>query len=136
MDMPVEFDVTLASQLALQIDGCEFRTIKQYFRSPTSEIRMVVVVEAPFALEEVAAVFATPNTNNGDATLQALLAAGVMKFGVDDLHGMLPGHAHHAVLLDQIADTHACRVIYLPPCYVVQLGSRTADCHAARGGYR
>lgn len=136
MDMPVEFDVTLASQLALQIDGCEFRTIKQYFRSPTSEIRMVVLVEPTFALEEVAAVFATPSTNNGDATLHTLLSMGVMKFGVDDLHSVLPRHAHPAVLLDQIADTRACRVIYLPPCYVVQLGSRTADCHATRGGHR
>lgn len=136
MSIPVAFDVRLAHDLATQIDGCEFRTVKQYFRSSTSEIRMVVLIEPAFALEEVAAVFAAPSTNNGDATLHTLLSTGVMKFGVDDLHSVLPGHAHYAVLLDQIADTRACRVIYLPPCYVVQLGSRTADCHATRGGHR
>ena len=65
MSIPVAFDVRLASDLAMQIDGCEFRTVKQYFRSPTSEIRMVVLVEPPFALEEVAAVFAAASMNNG-----------------------------------------------------------------------
>jgi hypothetical protein len=136
MSIPVAFDVRLARDLATQIDGCEFRTVKRYFRSPTSEIRMVVVVEPSFALEEVAAVFASPRANHGDVTLHTLLSAGVMKFGVDDLSGVQSGHAHHVVLLDQIADTCACRVIYLPPCYVVQLGSRTADGPAARGGHR
>jgi len=121
MRIPVLFDVTLASQLASQIDGCEFRTVKRYFRSPTSEIHMVILVEPPYALEEVAAVFATPGKNDGDVTLHVLLSAGVLKFGIDDLRGVLPGHENHVVLLDCIADTQACRVIYLPPCYVVQL---------------
>lgn len=121
MSIPVAFDVSLASDLATQIDGCEFQTVKRYFRSPASEIRIVVLVEAAFALEEVAAVFAAPSTMNGDTALRALLAAGVMKFGVDDLGGVQPGHKHHVVLLDHIAETRACRVIYLPPCYVVQL---------------
>lgn len=121
MSIPVPFDASLASDLATQIDGCEFRTVKRYFRSPTSAIRMVVVVEPPFALEEVAAVFAAPSATNGDTALRALLAAGVMKFGVDDLGGVQPGLEPHVVSLDHIADTRACRVIYLPPCYVVQL---------------
>ncbi len=125
MSIPVAFDVRLARELATQIDGCEFRTVKRYFRSPTSEIRMVVVVEPSYALEEVAAVFAAPRMMNEDTTLRALLAAGVLKFGVDDLNGVQPGLEPHVVPLDHIADTRACRVIYLPPCYVVQLGSRT-----------
>ena len=134
MSIPVTFDVRLARDLAMQIDGCEFRTVKQYFRSPSSEIRMVVLVEPAFALEEVAAVFAAASMNNGDTTLQALLAVGVLKFGVDDLRGVQPGHEQHVMPLDHIADTRACRVIYLPPCYVVQLGRWTADGHAATEG--
>jgi hypothetical protein len=125
MTMPVAFDGGLAQELATQIDGCEFRTVKRYFRSPTSEIGMVILVEPAYALEEVAAVFAASSTTDGDTTLHALLAAGVMKFGVDDLSGVQPGLESHVVPLDHIADTRACRVIYLPPCYVVQLGSRT-----------
>lgn len=125
MKLPVLFDATLASELATQIDGCEFRTVKRYFRSPTSEICMVIIVEAPYALEEVATVFATADAQDSEETLGALLAAGVLTFGVDDLRGVRPGQEAHAVLLDQIEDTRACRVIYLPPCYVVQLTSRT-----------
>lgn len=121
MTIPVAFDGGLARELATQIDGCEFRTVKQYFRSPTSEIQMVVLVAPPFALEEVAAVFAASSASNGNTTLHALLAAGVMKFGVDDLSGVQPGLESHVVSLDRIVDSHACRVIYLPPCYVVQL---------------
>ena len=125
MSLPIVFDATLARELATQIDGCEFRTVKRYFRSPTSEICMVIIVEAPYALEEVAAVFATPHAQGGERTLKTLLAAGVLTFGVDDLSGVEPGREAHAGLLDQIEDTRACRVIYLPPCYVVQLASRT-----------
>ena len=121
MKLPVLFDATLASELAVMIDGCEFRTVKRYFRSPTSEIGMVIIVEAPYVLEEVAAVFATADAQDSEETLGALLAAGVLTFGVDDLRGVRPGQESYAILLDQIKDTQACRVIYLPPCYVVQL---------------
>lgn len=127
MSLPVPFDVALAGELATMIDGCEFRTVKRYFRSPTSEIRMVILVAHPYALEEVAAVFATPGGQEGEQTLGTLLAADVLTFGVDDLHRVMPGHEAHAVLLDEIADTQACRVIYLPPCYVVQLAAPTDD---------
>jgi len=123
MQLPVRFDTMLARELAAMIDGCEFRTVKRYFRSPTSEVKVVVLVATAFALEEVAAVFATPQAHDGERTLETLLAAGVLTFGVDDLHGVMPGQDAHAVLLDQIADTQACRVIYLPPCYIVQLAS-------------
>lgn len=121
MLLPVAFDAVLAHELASQIDGCEFRTVKRYFRSPTRDIRMVVLVASPYALEEVAAVFAASSTGNAEHTLQMLLTAGVLTFGVDDLAGVMPGHEAHAVRLDHIEDTRACRVIYLPPCYVVQL---------------
>lgn len=127
MKLPVLFNAALASELATQIDGCEFRTVKRYFRSPTSEICMVIIVAAPYALEEVAAVFATADAQDSEETLGALLAAGVLTFGVDDLRGVRPGQESYAVLLDQIKDTQACRVIYLPPCYVVQLASRACD---------
>ena len=121
MSLPVAFDAVLARELTSQIDGCEFRTVKRYFRSPTNDIRLVVLVTPPYALAEVAAVFAA--SGNGDAahTLQTLLSAGVLTFGVDDLAGVMPGHEAHAVRLDCIEDARACRVIYLPPCYVVQL---------------
>ena len=94
MKLPVLFDATLASELAVMIDGCEFRTVKRYFRSPTSEIGMVIIVEAPYALEEVAAVFATPDAQDGERTLGTLLAAGVLTFGVDDLRGVSPKSNH------------------------------------------
>ena len=121
MSLPVPFDATLASELGALIDGCEFRTVKRYFRSPTRDIRMVVLVAPPYTLEEVAAVFAQSGTGEAEHTLQMLLATGVLTFGVDDLAGVMPGHEAHAVRLDDIKDTRACRVIYLPPCYVVQL---------------
>jgi hypothetical protein len=127
MKLPVLFDAALANELATMIDGCEFRTVKQYFRSPTSEIQMVVLVAAPYALEDVGAVFATPHGHDGEQTLKTLLAAGVLTFGVDDRYGVMPGHEEHAVLLDEIADTQACRVMYLPPCYVVQLAAPADD---------
>jgi hypothetical protein len=121
MPLPVPCDATLADELSALIDGCEFRTVKRYFRSPTSEIRMVILVAPPYALEEVAAVFAASGSGDTERTLQTLLTAGVLTFGVDDLAGVMPGHEAHAVRLDHIEDTRACRVIYLPPCYVVQL---------------
>ena len=121
MKLPVLFDSVLASELASLIDGCEFRTVKRYFRSPTSEIQLVVLVAPTYALEEVAAIFATPHVQDSEEALSTLLAEGVLTFGVDDLRRVMPGHETHAVLLDEIADAQACRVIYLPPCYVVQL---------------
>jgi hypothetical protein len=121
MKLPVFYDAALAQELAAMIDGCEFRTVKRYFRSSTSEIQMVILVASPYALEEVAAVFATPSMQDGEHTLETLLTAGVLTFALDDRRGVMPGHEEHAVLLDKIADTQACRVIYLPPCYVVQL---------------
>ena len=127
MKLPVKCDARLAGELATMIDGCEFRTVKRYFRSPTSAIRMVILVASPYALEEVAAVFATPGMQDGALTLETLLTAGVLTFGVDDPRGVTPGHEAHAVPLDQIADTRACRVIYLPPCYVVQLAAPAGD---------
>ena len=133
MQLPVVFDAMLARELATQIDGCEFRTVKRYFRSPTSEIGMVIIVAAPYTLEEVAAVFATADAQDSERTLGTLLAAGVLTFGVDDLSGVRPGREAHTVLLDQIEDTQACRVIYLPPCYVVQLIPRPRSArHALR----
>ena len=123
MSLPVPFDATLASELGALIDGCEFRTVKRYFRSPTRDIRMVVLVASPYAIEEVAAVFAASGNGDAERTLQTLLTAGVLTFGVDDLAGVMPGREAHAVRLDDIKDTRACRVIYLPPCYVVQLES-------------
>lgn len=127
MKLPVKCDTALAGELATMIDGCEFRTVKRYFRSPASEIQMVILVASPYVLEDVAAVFATPHGHDGEQTLKLLLAAGVLTFGVDDLRGVTPGHEAHAMLLDEIADTQACRVIYLPPCYVVQLAAPTDD---------
>jgi len=127
MKLPVLFDAVLARELATMIDGCEFRTVKRYFRSPTSEIQMVVVVAPTYALEEVAAVFATPHGQDEEQTLGTLLAAGVLTFGVDDRRGVMPGQEAHMVRLDEIADTQACRVIYLPPCYVVQLITHAGD---------
>lgn len=121
MSLPVPVDATLANELAALIDGCEFRTVKRYFRSPTSEIRMIILVAPPYALEEVAAVFAGAGNGDAEHTLQILLTTGVLTFGVDDLAGVMPGREAHAVRLDDIEDTRACRVIYLPPCYVVQL---------------
>src|SRR5688572_12107439 len=121
MKLPVKYDARLAGELATMTDGCEFRTVKRYFRSPTSEIQMVILVAPAYALEEVAAVFATPSMQDGEHTLETLLMAGVLTFGVDDLQGVMHGHEAHAIPLDAIADTQACRVIYLPPCYVVQL---------------
>ena len=127
MKLPVKCDTALAGELARMIDGCEFRMVKRYFRSPTSDIQMVILVASPYALEDVAAVFATPHGHDGEQTLTTLLAAGVLTFGVDDRRGVTPGHEEHAVLLDEIADTQACRVIYLPPCYVVQLAAPADD---------
>ena len=127
MKLPVVFDAALAGELATQIDGCEFGTVKRYFRSPTSEIAMVVLVAPPYAIEEVAAVFAAPGPMHHEHALHTLLTTGVLTFGVDDRRRVMPGCEAHAVLLDEIADTAACRVIYLPPCYVVQLASRAGD---------
>lgn len=131
MKLSVLFDAVLARELATMIDGCEFRTVKRYFRSPTSEIRMVILVAHPYAIEEVAAIFATPHGQDSEEALSTLLAEGVLTFGVDDLRGVMPGHKTHAVLLDQIEDTRACRVIYLPPCYVVQLAAQICDSRRA-----
>lgn len=128
MSLPVVCDAMLAHELASQIDGCEFRTVKRYFRSPTSEIRMIILVAQPYKLEEVAAVFAASGDGDAERTLQTLLTSGVLTFGVDDLAGVMLGHEAHATRLDHIEDSRACRVIYLPPCYIVQLevSSRTA----------
>ena len=122
MTLPLPFDPHLAAQLRALIDPCALRAVKRYVRNPTSEIQLVVLVQDGYALEEVAAVFASPGS--GEAVLQALLTQGVIKFGVDDLGCVQATVRERAVLLDSIPDQQDCCVIYLPPCYVVQLHNR------------
>jgi hypothetical protein len=119
MRLPVPFDTQIAARLCSQIDPCEFRAVKRYFRNPRSEIQLVVLVQAPYALEEVATVFAT--IGNGGADLQTLLRLGVIKFGVDDRNRVQVAVRDKVVLLDSIPDHQDYDVIYLPPCYVVPL---------------
>jgi hypothetical protein len=83
MTLPVPFDRYIATQLRFQIDPCEFRAVKRHVRNPASEIQMVVLVQEPYALEEVAVAFVT--AGNGAAEVQILLGQGVIRFGVDDL---------------------------------------------------
>lgn len=123
MTLPVPFEPYIAAQLRSQIDPCEFRALKQYVRDPASEIQMVVLVQEPYAMEEVAAVFAT--AGNGDAAVQTLLGQGVIRFGVDDLSRVQVSSHDSVLLLENISDQQDCHVIYLPPCYVVQMRSRT-----------
>jgi hypothetical protein len=130
--LPVPFDAEIAARLRSQIDPCEFRAVTQHVRNPASEIQMVVLVQESYALEEVAAAFAT--TSNGNAALQTLLGQGVIKFGVDDLSRVQANSQHGVVLLESISDQQDCRVIYLPPCYVVQMCSRTGVRRTATGG--
>ena len=132
MKLPVAFDETVAREFAPMIDRCEFRTVKRYVRSPTSEISLVVVVAPGYALEEVAATFATPYAQHDSRVIETLLTTGVMTFGVDDVWQVKPGYEAHVVRLDRIADTAVCRVIYLPPCYVVQLVSGALSPGCAR----
>jgi len=130
--LPVPFDVQIAARLRPQIDPCEFRVVTQHVRNPASEIQMVVLVQESYALEEVAAAFAT--TGNGEVELQTLLGQGVISFGVDDLRGVQASSQDSVVLLESISDQQDCRVIYLPPCYVVQMRSPTGVRRAATGG--
>ena len=123
MTLPLPCDPHLAAQLRALIDPCELRAVKRYVRNPTSEIQLVVLVQDGYALEEVAAVFASPGS--GEAVLQALLTQGVIKFGVDDLGCVQATVRECAVLLDSIPDQQDCFIIYLPPCHVVQLHNRT-----------
>ncbi len=62
MMLPLPFDSHLAAQLRLLIDPCEVRAVKRYVRNPASEIQLVVLVQDGYALEEVAAVFASPGS--------------------------------------------------------------------------
>lgn len=132
MTLPVPFEPYIAAQLRSQIDPCEFRAVKQYVRDPASEIQVVVLVQEPYALEEVAAVFAT--AGNGDAALQTLLGQSVIRFGVDDCSRVQASSQDHVVLLESIPDQQDCFVIYLPPYYVVQMRSRMGVRRTATGG--
>ena len=132
--LPVPFDSHSAARLRSQIDPCAFRVVKQYFRTPASEIEMVVVVQEPYALEEVAAAFVTPD--NAEATLQTLLGQGVIRVGVDDLSGVQAGIRDCVVLLDSIPDQQHCHVISLPPCDSVQMRNPMRVCRPTPGAER
>jgi hypothetical protein len=132
MALPVPFDAQIAVTLRVQIDPCEFRAVKRHVRNPASAIQMVVLVQEPYALEEVAAVFAT--AGNSDAALQTLLGQGVIRFGVDDRSRVQVSSQDCVVLLESIPDQQDCHVIYLPPCYVVQTFSRPGVRRTATGG--
>ena len=124
--LPVPFDSHSAARLRSQIDPCEFRVVKQYFRTTASEIEMVVVVQEPYALEEVAAAFVTPD--NAEATLQTLLGQGVISVGVNDLDCVVP--------LESIPDQEDCHVISLPPCDSVQMRNPMRVCRPTPGAER
>lgn len=132
--LPVPFDAQIAAQLRSRIDLGEFRVVKQYVRTPASEIEMVVVVQEPYALEEVAAAFVAPD--NAEAALQTLLGQGVISVGVDDLSNVQAGIRDCVVLLESIPDQQHCHVIYLPPCYIVQLRGPMRVRHPALGEER
>lgn len=124
--LPVPFASQIAVRLRSQIDPCEFRVVKQYVRTPGSEIEMVVVVQEPYALEEVAAAFVTPD--NAGAALQTLLGQGVIRVGVDDLNCVVP--------LESIPDQGDCHVISLPPCDSFQMHNPMCVCRPTPGAER
>lgn len=108
---------SIASQLGSCVDPCQFRTVRRYCRDKRSEIRQVILVESNYRLEEVGAVI----TDGGVPQLSVLLALGAAKIGVDRL-GL---DDKHCVALQEVCDDSFCRVLYLPPAYVVQLDPST-----------
>ena len=103
----------LANQLAAEVDPCLFRKVKQYLHNPNSEISTVVLVEPTYRIEEVGAVM----VSGGVPQFSVCLALGAARFGVE----RAAADAQHVFVLSNISDSAYCRVLYLPPAYVVQL---------------
>lgn len=82
-----------------KIDWTDFGTVKRYVQSPETEIDGAFVIDSSTSLAHVAAV-----AWSGDATrMTELMRKGAVELASQD-----------------IPDHRRCRVIYLPPAYLVQ----------------
>jgi hypothetical protein len=104
---------SVVGELSRLIDPCQFGTVRRHLQSPRSEITQVVIVEPGYPLEQVGAVM----VNGGIAQLAVILALGAINFGVDHMSRT----SRYTRLLGKISDMTWCRVLYLPPAYVVQI---------------
>ena len=98
------------------IDGTSFETVRRYLNNPQSEINDVLFVATEDLLCEVAELLDAENPR--PRPLQRLhwdllLCCGKVLPSVD-VHGF-------GVDLEAIPDDAFCRVLYLPPVYLVHL---------------
>lgn len=112
------FNEEVARELESKIDPCGFATIKRYFLSPESEIDQIVIVQEGYKLEEVAAFFVAPESNT--VTLEAMLRAGVFKYGYPSLALAPPEWHTYIIAFDKIADDLMVYALYCPPAYIIK----------------
>lgn len=96
------------------VDHTTFAVVRSAL-NPRSPIKCLLAVFPPLTLEEAAAVV----TGSGGSILPELLKAGSLRFlAPAEKCSQLPGSA---LPLDDIPDKTPCRVLYLPPVYLLAL---------------
>lgn len=116
-----ERNTSLLGTYAARIDRTTFGTVKQYYRSPTSEIDHVVLVEGLHTLEEAALLFFAEHSRPASLITLAYVEEGSFRFAVDSVEKLAPKCRTHAVTLASIDDKTPCDVLYEPPVYFVKM---------------
>jgi hypothetical protein len=108
------------SHYRAMIDGCDFRTVKGYLRSPGGDIREVVVVGEGEDLAAIAAHLDADRPTRRQRSLE-LARHRAIRFAVERPSDVPYPWTRFVVRLDEIEDGQWCRVIYAPPTYYVEL---------------
>ena len=117
--MAPEVMAGLVEQLTEQVDGTVFRTVRLHLLDPASEIDTVVVVTEGNNLAEMAALLVSVGDGHiSEYGLDELALQRRVRFIVADVRKAKYPEA--VIALDSIPDQRKCRVLLMPPCYIIQ----------------
>ena len=101
------------------------RTVKHYFRAE-GDIDEVIIVRQDVPLAYVARMLdCRQDVQKCRTRMQTLAEQGVIRFGVENPEDVSAQWRAFTASLSDYKDGQACRVIYAPPAYYVQLEGRT-----------
>ena len=121
MDLQKQIRAGLAEELAEQIDGTMFRTIRCQLLDRASGIVCVLVVMPGFNLAETVALLIA-HAESGEiceVQLDEFVERGMVKCLVPDVTNAKYPNALIAV--ESISDEQPCRVLLADHCYIIQL---------------
>ena len=114
-------DVATAQHFRLLIDPTTFATIKRWVLHSESDIEHAILLHRDYALEELATLLSACKAVDLATELRRMIRTGVIGIAVPRNRPEGFGWSPWCVDMDGISDEEPCRVICLPPSYLVQL---------------